>query len=160
MRLLSAPIHYTVIFIISWYIKCSSPRKIPKHNANHVFPRCNKISNYHSNHNATLRINHFETLSAVDKFCYLGDMISVESDAIHASSVRIVAFWRKWLQIAALLMNKDIDLIIRCLIYGVCPCLKPARRPSHWPALLRVLIWKLCVGLPESLTKTELPAKQ
>ena len=47
---------------------------------------------YSIDENATLPINQFETLSAVEEFCYLGDIISVESDAIRASLIRIAPF--------------------------------------------------------------------
>ena len=72
--------------------KCSSLRKAPNDHTNYICPSCNNPSNYHSNENATLPINQIETLRNVKEFCYIGDLISVESEAICASSIRLAAF--------------------------------------------------------------------
>ena len=52
-------------------------------------------------------------LELVDKFCYLGDMLSVEGDADAAVEARIRIGWNKFRQLVPLLTNEDIS----CLLY-------------------------------------------
>jgi len=52
-------------------------------------------------------------LEVVDKFCYLGDMLSVAGDADAAVEVRIRIGSNKFRQLVPLLTNRDILLIIR-----------------------------------------------
>ena len=52
-------------------------------------------------------------LESVDKFCYLGDMLSVDGDADAAVETRIQIGWNKFRQLAPLLANKDISLTVR-----------------------------------------------
>jgi len=47
-------------------------------------------------------------LQLVDKFCYLGDMLSVDRDADAAVETRIQTVWNKFRQLVSLLTNKDI----------------------------------------------------
>jgi len=49
----------------------------------------------------------------VDKFCYLGDMLSVDGDADAAVETRIQIGWNKFRQLVPLLTNKDISLTVR-----------------------------------------------
>ena len=48
-------------------------------------------------------------LELVDKFCYLGDMLSVDGDADAAVETRIRIGWNKFRQLVPLLTNKDSD---------------------------------------------------
>jgi len=50
-------------------------------------------------------------LELVDKFCYLGDMLSGDGDADAAVEARIGIGWNKFRQL--LFTNKDISLIMR-----------------------------------------------
>jgi len=52
-------------------------------------------------------------LELVNKFCYLGDMLSVDGDADAAVEARIRIGWNKFRQLVPLLTNKDISLIVR-----------------------------------------------
>jgi len=66
----------------------------------------------------------------VDKFCYLGDMLSVDGDADAAVETRIRIGWNKFRQLVPLLTNKEVSLIIRerrlyysrtgCVGMGMC----------------------------------------
>ena len=47
-------------------------------------------------------------LELVDKFCYLGDMLSVDGDADAAVEARIRIGWNKFRQLVPLLTNKDV----------------------------------------------------
>ena len=49
----------------------------------------------------------------VDKFCYLGDMLSVDADADAAVEARIRIGWNKFRQLVPLLTNKHVSLIMR-----------------------------------------------
>jgi len=57
-------------------------------------------------------------LELVDKFCYLGDMLSVDGDADAAVETRIRIGWNKFRQLAPLLTNKDISSIVRGRLYS------------------------------------------
>jgi len=59
-------------------------------------------------------------LELVDKFCYLGDMLSIDEDADAAVEARIQTGWKKLRQLVPLLTNKDISLIIRGRLYSSC----------------------------------------
>ena len=59
----------------------------------------------------------------VDKFCYLGDMLSVDGDADAAVEARIRIGWNKFRQLVPLLTNKDMSmmsLIMRGRLYSSC----------------------------------------
>jgi len=55
----------------------------------------------------------YRHLELVDKFCYLGDMLSVDRDADAAVETRIRIAWNKFRQWVPLLTNKDISLTVR-----------------------------------------------
>ena len=59
-------------------------------------------------------------LEIVDKFCYLGDMLSVDGDADAAMEARIRNRWNKFRQLVLLLTNRDISLIRRGRLYSSC----------------------------------------
>ena len=47
----------------------------------------------------------------MDKFCYLGDMLSVDKDSDAAVEARIRIGWNNFRQLVPLLTNKDVSLI-------------------------------------------------
>ena len=59
-------------------------------------------------------------LELVDKFCYFGDMLSVDGDADAAVETRIRTGWNSFRQLALLLTNEDISLIARGRWYSSC----------------------------------------
>jgi len=59
-------------------------------------------------------------LELVYKFCYLGDMLSVDGDADAAVEARIRIDWNKFRQLVPLLTNKDVSLIMRGRLYSSC----------------------------------------
>jgi len=56
----------------------------------------------------------------VDKFCYLGDMLTVDGDGDAAVEARIQIGWNKFRQLVSLLTNTDISLIRRGRLYSSC----------------------------------------
>ena len=52
-------------------------------------------------------------LEVVDKFCYLGDTVSVDGDADAAVEARIRIRWNKFRQLVPVLTNRDISFIRR-----------------------------------------------
>jgi len=56
-------------------------------------------------------------LELVDKFCYLGDMLSVDGDADAAVEARIRLGWNKFRQLVPLLTN---IMIMRGRLYSSC----------------------------------------
>jgi len=72
-------------------------------------------------------------LELVDKFCYLGDMLSVDGDADAAVEARIRIGWNKFRQIAPLLTDKDISLLVRRRFYSSCVQSSMLHRSETWP---------------------------
>ena len=58
-------------------------------------------------------------VGVMDKFCYLGDMLSVDGDA-EAAVARIRIGWNKFRQLVPLLNNKDVSLIMTGRLYSSC----------------------------------------
>jgi len=58
-------------------------------------------------------------LELADKFCYLGDMFSVDRETEAAVENRIRIGWNKFRQLVPLL-TKDISLKVRGRLYSVC----------------------------------------
>ena len=59
-------------------------------------------------------------LEVVDKFCYLGDTVSVDGDADAAVEARIRIGWNKFRQLVPLHTNRDISLIRSGRLYSSC----------------------------------------
>ena len=59
-------------------------------------------------------------LEVVDKFCNLGDMLSVDGDADAALKARIHIGWNKFRLSVPLLTSRDISLIRRGRLYSSC----------------------------------------
>ena len=57
-------------------------------------------------------------LEVVDKFCYLGDMLSVDGDPDAAVEARIRIGWNKFRQLVPLLTNRNISFIRRGRLYS------------------------------------------
>ena len=74
-------------------------------------------------------------LELVDKFCYLGDMLSVDGDADAAVIVkaRIRTGWNKFRQLVPLLTNKDVSLIMRGRLYSSCVRSNMLHGSEIWP---------------------------
>jgi len=62
---------------------------------------------------ASVDIGVSANLELVYKFCYLGDMLSVDGDADTAVEARIQIGWNKFRQLVPLLTNNDISLTVR-----------------------------------------------
>jgi len=72
-------------------------------------------------------------LELVDKFCYLGDMLSVDGGADAAVENRIQIGWNKFRQLAPLLTNKDISLRVRGRLYSICVQSSMLHGSESWP---------------------------
>ena len=61
----------------------------------------------------------------VDKFCYLGDMLSQEGSCEHAILKRIQTGWLKFRELSGLLIGKGMSLRSKGIIYTTC--IRPAK---------------------------------
>ena len=52
-------------------------------------------------------------LEEVEQFCYLGDVLDCEAEVEEAMGVRVTGAWRRWREIASLLVNRSIGLRTR-----------------------------------------------
>jgi len=75
-------------------------------------------------------------LELVDKFGYLGDMLSVDGDADAAVEARIRIGWNKYRQFVPLLTNKDVSLIMSGRLYSSCVRISILHGSETWP------VWK------------------
>jgi len=69
----------------------------------------------------------------VDKFCYLGDMLSVDGDADAAVEARIRTGWNKFRQLVPLLTNMVISLIRRGRLYSSYVRSSMVHGSESWP---------------------------
>jgi len=72
-------------------------------------------------------------LELVDKFSYLGDMLSVDGDADAAVEARIRIGWNKFMQLVPLLTNNDVSLIMRGGLYSSCVRSSMLHGSGTWP---------------------------
>ena len=74
-------------------------------------------------------------LELVDKFYYLGDMLSVDRDADAAMEARIRIGWKKVRQLVPLLTNTDVSLIIyeRKVVQYSCVRNSMLHESETWP---------------------------
>jgi len=72
-------------------------------------------------------------LEVVDKFCYLGDMLSVDGDVDASVDTRIQIGWNKFRQLVPLLTNRDISLIRRGMLYSSCVRSSMLHGSETWP---------------------------
>jgi len=71
-------------------------------------------------------------LEVVDKFCYLGGMLSVDGDADAAVEARIRTGWNKFRQLVPLLTNRDIS-IRKGRLYSSCVRSSMLHGSETWP---------------------------
>jgi len=98
----------------------------------------------------------------LDKFCYLGDMLSVHGDADAAVETRIRIGWNKFWQLVPLLTNKDISLTVRGRLYSSCVRSTMLHGSVTWPirkenevalqwAVMRMVRWMGGIKLQDKL---------
>jgi len=106
-------------------------------------------------------------LELVDKFCYLGNMLSADGDADAAVEARIRIGWNKFRQLVPLLTNKDMSLITRGRLYSSCVHTSVLYGSETWPvrkenvvalqrAEMRMVRWMCGVKLKDRLPSKEL----
>ena len=69
----------------------------------------------------------------VDKFCYIGDMLTVDGDADAAVEASIRIGWNKFRQLVPLLTNRDISFIRRWRLYSSCVRSSMLHGSETWP---------------------------
>ena len=86
--------------------------------------KCSTIQheNINRGHAATISVDIGvnANLELVDKFCYLGNTLSVDGDADAPVEIRTRIGWNKFMQLVPLLTNKDISLVVRGGLYSRC----------------------------------------
>ena len=106
-------------------------------------------------------------LEVVGKFCYLGDMLSVDEDADAAVEARIRIGWNKFRQLVPLLTNRDISLIRRGRLYSSCVRSSKLHGSETWPirkenevvlqrAEMRIVTWVCNVNVKDRVPSEEL----
>ena len=59
-------------------------------------------------------------IEEVHEFCYLGDVLDCEAGVERSVRARVAVAWKKWREMASLLVNKSIPLKCRGSIYETC----------------------------------------
>jgi len=106
-------------------------------------------------------------LELVDKFCYLGDMLSMDGDADAAVEARIRIGWNKFRWLVPLLANKDVSLVMRGRLYSSCVRSSMLHGSETWPvrkesvvalrqAEMRMVRWMCGIKLKDRLPIKEL----
>jgi len=106
-------------------------------------------------------------LEVVDKFCYLGDMLSVDGHDDAAVEARIRTGWNKFRQLVPLLTNRDISLMRRGRLYSSCVQSSMLHGSETWPvrkenevalqrAEMRVVRWMCNVKVKDRVLSKEL----
>jgi len=106
-------------------------------------------------------------LEVVDKFCYLGDMLSVDGDADAVVDARIRIGWNKFRKLVPLLTNRDISLIRRGRLYTSCVRTSMLHGSETWPirkenevalqpAEMRMVRWMCNVKVKDRVPSKEL----
>ena len=110
-------------------------------------------------------------LEVMDKFCYLGDMLSVDGDADAGVEGRIRSGWNKFRQLVPLLINRDMSLIRRWRLYSSCVRSSMLHRSDTWPARkenevalqraeMRMVRWMCNVKVKDRVPTKELRERQ
>ena len=103
----------------------------------------------------------------MDKFCYLGDTLSVDGDAGAAVEARISIRSNKFRQLVPLLSNRDISLIRRGRLYSSCVRSSVLHGSETWPvrkenevalqrAEMRIVRWMCNVKVKDRVPSKEL----
>jgi len=106
-------------------------------------------------------------LELVDKFCYLGDMLSVDGDADAAVENRIQIGWNNFRQLVPLLTNKNMSLKVRRRLYSSCVRSSILLGSETWlvrkenevtlkKAVMRMVRWMCAVKLQDRVPSKEL----
>jgi len=82
---------------------------------------------------ASVDIDASANLEVLDKFCYLGDMMSVDGDADASVEARIRIGWNKFRQLTPFLTNMDISLIRRGRLHSSCVRSSMLHGSETWP---------------------------
>ena len=99
-------------------------------------------------------------LEVVDKFSYVGDMLSVDGDADAAVEARIQIGWNKFRQLVPLLTNRDISLIRRGKLYSSCVRSSMLHVSKTWPevalqrAEMRMVRWMCNVKVKDRVPRS------
>ena len=103
----------------------------------------------------------------MDKFCYLGGMLSVDGDTDAAVEARIRIGWNKFRQLVPLLTNRDISLIMTGRLYTSCVQSSMLHGSETWPvrkenemalqqAEMRMVRWMCDVKVKDRVQSKEL----
>ena len=79
------------------------------------------------------RCNGSDKCEVVDKFCYLGDMLSVGGGADAAVVTRISSGWKKFRELKPILTAKDVSDDIKSQLYTACVQTVMIYGAETWP---------------------------
>jgi len=67
-----------------------------------------------------MALNENQSFEAVEKFCYLGDMLSAGGGADTAITTRTSCGWKKFWELAPILTNRKVKLEVKRKLYLGC----------------------------------------
>ena len=103
----------------------------------------------------------------VDKFCYLGDMISADGGVEAAVETRVVTAWKKFKELSPFLLAKRISLRLKGKVYASCVRSSMTYASETWALTaklenrlettdMRMVRWICGVSLRDQKTSDEL----
>ncbi|MBJ3201397.1 hypothetical protein JGB54_23255, partial [Salmonella enterica subsp. enterica serovar Agona] len=112
-------------------------------------------------------IGNGDSLEKVERFCYLGDMVSADGGADLAVTARVRSAWKKFKELAPILTSKGASLRLKGKIYQSCvrSCLMYgsetwAMKKEHVEKLvrteMRMICWMCGVKLSDRRASAEL----
>ena len=116
---------------------------------------------------AGMDIGSGEVLEGIEKFCYLGDMISADGGADSAVVARVRSAWKKFRELSPILTQKGASLTLKGKVYMSCVRSCMIYGSETWPmkaehearlerAEMRMIRWMCGVSLRDRITSAEL----
>src|SRR5206468_3840554 len=98
-------------------------------------PKCSGLVQVQpsANDKSSLRLDTGVEVECVDRFCYLGDMISANGGAGSAAAMRVRSAWCKFNELLQILTAKGVSLHIKGKIYKACVQRVMVYGSETWP---------------------------
>ena len=123
---------------LCWCHRRCSGLRVLREDPSFICPRCSRQNaSQQDDEDDVIQIDG-DRIEEVKEFCYLGDLLDSEGSVERSVRMRVTSAWRKWREIASLLINKDIPLRHRGRVYDACVRSVLLYGAESWPMTERV----------------------